>query len=186
MFEMYERIIKVVSAILAICCMTFLFHVEEIFKQAERYPVKEEEYVSLENYAIETAKKLKEDVKISEEEIARRKNDNYKVVEKRYSNDKFFVKVESDIAEVEAAIPASIIEKERDANTVYFKMTLKYNEATYTRKATVHNYIECTVMFVIMTVMLGIMWFGILYFIGMIVAGIILLIEWIIKKIKKQ
>jgi len=184
--EIYEKIVKVVSGIIAICLMAALWQIGEVSKTAQRYPVKEEEYVSLENYALETAKTMKKDINISKEEIARRKNDNYRVVGTSYSNNKFFVKVESDIAEVEATIPVTVIGKGIDVDSIDFKMIFKYDETTYTRKATVHPLIIYIGLFVFATGLFWVMSYYILYFIGAGISGIILLIKWIVQKIKKQ
>jgi len=187
MFEMYERIIKFVSAVIAICCMVWLWNSYDLYETSQRYLIKEIEYESLENYALETAKNLKEeDINISKEEIARRKKDNYKVVEEWYVNDNFYVKVQSDIAEVVASIPVSTIEKSRDVDTVDFSITYEYTKATYTRKATIHHLIEYIGMAVVVTVSLALIFYMILFCIGAVVAGIILLIKLIVKKIKKQ
>jgi len=181
--ERYKRIIKWVSAIIAICLVVFLWIVNGQYEISKRYPVKEEEWKSLENYALEVAKNQQEEKnEISEEELERREKDNYQIVERKYTDDKYFVKVESNIAELELIIPVSDLVISCYEDNMNLNMILNYNEATYLRKTTVKPLWAYIGMFAVMAVLIAIMLWAFLELIGDIVSGIIFLIKKIIRK----
>lgn len=180
--ERYKRIIAWVSAIIAILLSAFLWIGNGQYEISKRYPVKEEEWKSLENYALEVAKNQQDEIEISEEELARIEKDNYQIVERKYKDEKYFVKVKSEIAELEIIIPVSefIITSYND--NMNLSMILNYNQATYVRTTTVLPFWLYIGMFTFIAAVMAMVLWAFLMMIGNIVYGVIFLIKKIIRK----